>query len=192
MPINPGVLGPQLVVASGTTDPIGTAGWLAIAGGMCTSFLSVVVNATGGTPLVAVGPVITGTGSLVPAVPGAALGVLLAASAGSVDPAGISQWIKVANALVAWVATGGINPSTLVGFVGLTPGPVSGVAQLNIPGKADLATAAGIQPNDAQGKAHWDAVATAIATHLNTLALVTPAMTNPGTGGPVVGTGTVS
>jgi hypothetical protein len=59
-------------------------------------------------------------------------------------------------------------------------------------GVPDLATAAGIQPVDAVGRAHWQAIALAIATHLNTFSTVTPSMTNPAVGGPVVGTGTVS
>lgn len=193
MPINPAALGAQLVAVVQPPDPLGAVGWLAIGGVIGAWGLQTVVNATGGsTPLVSVGPVIIGTGGLIPG-PAPALGLGLAGASLSVDPAGLLKWLAVATELSKWMLTsGGIDPSTLVAYSNPIPpvGPASGTAKLAFTQTADLPTAAGA--TDEAGIAKWTAVAQAIKSHLETFALVTPTFTNNVAGGPVLGTGTVS
>lgn len=191
MPLNPGTLGPALVVASGTTDPIGTAAWIVIAANICAWTISTcTLNPLGGTPLIAAGPVVTGTGAIVPG-PSPVLGLTLAASAGSVDAAGIEKWSAVAAEYARWLATFGCNPLSLVAYVGPIPpvGPVTGTALLAPVGKADFATAIGL--TDAAGRQYWGAVADAVALALS-IGTVTPAMTNAAGGGPLTGIGTIT
>lgn len=192
MPLNPAILAPALILASGTKDPIGAAGWTAAAAAIVPwTIANVVVNPLGGaTPLIAVGPLVTGTGGLIVG-PGVTLGPLLAAAAGSIDAAGITKWTAVANEYAQWLGTCGVNPSTLVAWVGPLPpvGPVSGVATLSLVGKPDFATKIGL--TDEAGITHWGAVADAIVAQL-TLAVVTPVMTNPAGGGPLTGVGSIA
>jgi hypothetical protein len=191
MPLAGPLLGVQLAASAGSIDPAGIAGWLGIAGALVSWTQSNVnVNSLGGTPLVAAGPVITGTGGLIVG-PYPVLGLAMAAGAGSVDAAGIAKWTAIAEALTSWMSVaGGINPSTLIAYVGLGSGPVTGTALLSFTGPcATLPAAAGA--TDPPGILAWTAIALAIQTHLM-LGLVTPIMVNPGTGGPVTGTGTVS
>jgi hypothetical protein len=190
LPLNPGTLGPALVVASGTTDPIGTAAWIVIAANICAWTISTcTLNPLGGTPLIAVGPLVTGTGAIVPG-PAPVLGVTLAASAGSVDAAGIEKWTAVATEYARWLATFGCNPLGLVAWVGPIPpvGAVAGTCLLAPVGKPDFATAIGL--TDAAGRAYWGAVADAVAVAV-ALGTITPAMTNP-VGGPLTGVGTIT
>lgn len=193
MPINGAVLGAQIVAAIQPPDPLGIAGWMAIGGVFASWSMTAIVNPLGGTPLIAVGPVVTGTGVLVPG-PVPALGMGLAAASGAVaDPVAVAKWMLVAAEAAKWMLTGGVNPLTLIAYASPIPptGPVSGVAQLVFSGgPADLATAVGA--TDAAGIAKWTAVATAWKTHLETLGLVQPTMTNPGVGGPLTGTGAIS
>lgn len=191
MAFNPGILGPALVIASGTTDPIGSAAWLVIAANIVSwTIATCTLNPLGGTPLIAVGPAVTGTGAIVPG-PAPVLGLTLAASAGSVDAAGIAKWTAVATEYATWLSTFGCNPATLVAYVGPLPpvGPVAGTALLSPVGKPNFAQAIGI--TDAPGIAHWSAVADAVALQA-ALGMVTPAMVNAAGGGPVTGIGTLT
>jgi len=191
VPLNPATLGAQIVAASGSIDAAGIAAQILIAAQFVTWTLSnIIVNATGGTPLVAVGPAITGTGGLIVG-PTPILGIQLAAAAGSVDAAGLSKWAAIASEYGNWLSQGGIDPSTLIAYVGVTPptGAVTGTALLHFNGPPNFAQAIGI--TDSTGAARWKAIAAAVQTHMQ-LALMTPAMINPGTGGPVTGTGTIA
>lgn len=148
------------------------------------------LNPLGGTPLLAVGPVVTGTGVIVPG-PAPILGITLAASAGSVDAAGIEKWTAVATAYATWLGTFGCNPLSLVAYVGPLPpvGPVTGTALLAPVGKPAFAAAIGL--TDAPGIAYWGAVADAVAVQV-ALGQVTPAMVNTAGGGPLTGIGTLT
>jgi hypothetical protein len=191
VPLNPGVLGPALIAASGTTDPIGAAGWIAISAVWVPwTIANTIVNPLGGTPMIAAGPVITGGGQLIVG-PGVTLGPLLALSAGSLDAAGIEKWTAVANEFSRWLGTCAVNPATLIAYVGPIPpvGPVTGVGTLALVGKPDFATAIGL--TDEAGVAYWGAVADAVALQM-TLAVMTPVMTNTAPAGPVTGTGTIA
>jgi len=190
VPFNPAILGPALIVGSGTTDPIGSAGWIAIGANIVAWTISTcTLNPLGGTPLLAVGPLVTGTGVIVPG-PTPILGLTLAASSGSVDPAGIAKWSAVAAEYGRWLATFGCNPLGLVAWVGPIPpvGAVAGTCLLAPVGKPDFATAIGL--TDAPGIAHWGAVADAVALQV-ALGTVTPAMTNA-INGPLLGIGALT
>ncbi len=194
MPLNPAILAPALVVASGVTDPIGIAGWTAIAGVFVAwTIPSVIVNPLGGTPMIAIGPLITGTGALVVVVPPVTLGLMLAAASASVDPAGIAKWTAVATEYARWLMTCGVNTTGLIAYAAPppapSPGPVAGVGLLQLVGTPDFPTAVGV--TDPPGMANWSAVASAVALSLQA-AIVTPSMMNPGVGGPVTGTGSIS
>lgn len=193
MPVNPALLGPQLGIAAGSTDPVGIAAWMSIAAAFTSWVPTCTINPLGGTPLVAVGPVITGTGAIVPGPP-PALGLALAAASMSTDAAGIAKWMAIAVQICSWMSTaGGINPVTLVAYASPIPptGPVAGVAMLAFTAPPGLPPVV-VDPTDATGTATWTAIGAAIQSHLSTLALVTPAFINPGVGGPVTGTGTIS
>lgn len=185
MALSAATLGPALASAAGSTDAPGLAAWNAIAAAIITWVTAAIVSAVGGTPLVAAGPVISGTGAIVPTGAPA-----LAAAAGSTDAIGVASWVTIASTLATWLATGGINPSTLVAYTGVGSGPVTGTAVLAFTSAPPLATAAG--STDSVGIAAWAAIATAIRSHLQTASMVLPVMTNAGIGGPVAGTGTIS
>ncbi len=193
-----GALGIACGAAAGCFEPLGFASWLPIGIALCASLPAFcgVFNPLGGTPCIAVGPLITPGGQFT-TLPGAPLGILLAAASLSLDAAGIEKWINVANCLVGWVGQyatySGIG---LVAFVGIPPGPVTGSGLVTFSNEIigpDLATAAGILPDDATGIAKWTAVGAAIITTIKACGMITPsAMVNPGTGGPVTGAGTFS
>jgi hypothetical protein len=192
-PLNSPTLGPSVASAAVSADAPGRAAWLAIAQAFAGWLpgASQFVATAGAVPLVSAAGVITGTGALV--IAGAsALGPLLATAAGSTDAAGQARWAAIGAALAAAVGTA-VYATGLIGFVSGTaaPGPVTGVATITIPNMAiDLATPAG--STDAAGIAAWSAIAIAILTHVQTNAQITPIMTNPGTGGPVAGTGALA
>jgi hypothetical protein len=198
MPINPVTLAPAVVSAAGSTDVVGIAAWTAITGVLATWLLTGIPTPTLpiSDPLIAVGVVITGTGSIVYADAGASLGLLLAAAAGSVDVAGIAAWSSVGLALGAWMNTNAqIDPSTLVAVVGgPNPNPVGGVGGVAFASQTlgpTLALAAGSV--DPPGAVKWLAIGNAILSHMETFASVAPgSMVSPPTGGPVTGTGILS
>lgn len=129
---------------------------------------------------------ITGTGPL--------LGVLLAAASGSVDPPGIVAEIGVASAICSWLpANATVNPGLMVA----AGAAVSGVGQLSFSAVPTfgVALAAGAGSVDPTGIARWTAVGTAITAHLAAFGLVNPSsfvVSNPITGGAVVGAGTLT
>ncbi len=190
-------LGPALAASAGSTDPPGIAAWMAIGASLCAQlplFCSV-FDPTKGTPMLsAAGLINPGSGGFV-SIPGGPMGVVLAASAGSVDAAGIAKWSAIAAALVSWIGTYGCyGPAGLIGFVGPNPGPVTGIGLVQFTNEAigpDLAAAAGV--TDATGIATWAAIGATILTTIKAFGQIAPgAMVNPGTGGPVTGLGVFS
>ncbi len=191
-------LGVACGVAAGCFEPVGLASWLPIAAVFCASIPTFcgVFNPLGGTPCIAVGPLVTPGGNFV-AAPAAPLGLLLAAASLSLDAAGIEKWTNVANCVVGWVGQyASYSGVGLVAFVGVPPGAVTGSGLVTFANELigpDLATAAGILPDDAVGLAKWTAVGAAIIATIKATGMITPAaMVNPGTGGPVTGAGTFS
>lgn len=190
-------LGVSLAVAAGSADAPGIAAWISIGAALCAQLpvYCGVFNPTLGTPMVSAAGVINpGSGALV-ALPAAPMGLVLAASAGSIDAAGIAKWTAVASVLVNWVgAYGRYGPAGLIGFVGPSPGAVTGTGLVQFANEAigpDLALAVGVA--DAVGIATWTAIGAAILTTIKASGQIAPgAMVNPGTGGPVTGLGIFS
>lgn len=188
-------LGVQLAAAAGSTDPPGIAGWAAI-GAVIASTLPAfcsVFNPLLGTPMASAAGVINpGSGHLV-ALPGAPLGLLLAAASLSVDAAGIAKWINVADALVSWMGTNAVyGPAGLIGFTGVGSGAVTGTGQVQFLNEnigPSLAAAAG--STDEVGIAKWTAIGAVIITTVKTFGQIVPAsLVNPGPAGAVTGAGT--
>lgn len=193
MPINGALLGAAFVAGVQPTDPLGIADWTALGAAWATwTIANVTASAIGPSPLIALGPVITGQGALIPG-PAPALGVLLAAAALTADAPGLEKWLIAATHYTAVLASaGGINPTTLIAYANPLPpiGPVSGVGGISLAQDFDFAGALNV--TDTAGIAKWKAVGSALKTHLTALGLVTPAMTNTAPAGPVIGTGVLS
>lgn len=197
MPINGAVLGAAFVAGVQPTDPLGIAAWLAI-GGSWASWTMANVSAlatAGDVPLIAVGAAIEGDGGYV-AGPSPVLGLLLAASAGTIDPTGIAKWLIVASHYTeVFGTTATIDGGTLIAYTGPSPpgppvGPVSGTGKVLLPEDWNFSSA--LEVKDEPGIQKWEAVASALKTHITSLGLITPTMQNPAVGGPVTGTGTLS
>ncbi len=193
MALNPLLLGGLFVTNTQNTDPVGAALMVLLgAPFVAWTLANVVVNPLAGTPLVALGPVVTGTGGLVVGPP-QPLGLLLAAAVGSVDPASLAKWQVVAAHYAEKLTSGGgiFNTSTLVAWVGPLPpvGPVTGVGVgIALAAPFDFATA--LEITDAVAGAKWTAMGAALETQLK-LALITPTMTNA-INAPLLGTGAVT
>lgn len=198
MAISAAVLSPLIVEAVAPSDVLGAVGWTAIGGVIATWLLTGVPTPTAGTPLVAVGAVVEGEGQIVYADAGASLGVLLAAAAGSADPAGLAAWAAVGLALGDWMNSNAvIDPSTLVAVPGVNPAALTGSGGVAF--KAEdtselgqaLADAAG--STDDPGIERWTAIGDAIIEHMTSAAVVNVgSMQSPGPGGPVTGAGTLA
>jgi hypothetical protein len=190
-------LGVDLVQAAGSADPPGIAAWAAIGATICATLpgLCSVFDPTMGTPMAsAAGAINPGSGGLV-ALPGAPLGVALAAAAMSADAAGIQKWTAIGTALVAWMGENAVyGPAGLVGFTGLGTGPVSGVGKvqfLDMNIGPTLAAAAG--STDAEGIARWGAIGGAVLAAVMAYGQIAPtSLQNLAPAGPVTGVGTFS
>lgn len=195
-------IGPQLAAAAGSVDPVGVLAWASIGAAICSSLPGCITNfdpTKGTVMLVAAGVVLPSSGgfSTNPAS-AAAFGIVLAASAGSVDGVGISKWVAIGNAIVDWMGSKGCYGSSgLVGYTGPAPpanGPVTGSGQVGFTDEnigPSLAEAAG--STDAAGIAKWTAIGAVIINAIKTNGAIAPAtMQNPAVGGPVVGTGLFS
>lgn len=189
-------LGVQLAAAAGSVDPPGIAGWAAIGVVIATSLPSFCssFNPLLGTPMVSAGGGIInpGSGKLV-AIPGAPLGLLLAAASLSVDAAGIAKWTNVATTLVSWMGANAVyGPAGLVGFTGGGSGSVTGNGKVQFVDEnigPSLAAAAGA--TDEVGIAKWTAIGAVIIAAVKTNGQIAPAsLVNPGPSGPVTGAGT--
>jgi uncharacterized membrane protein YeiH len=121
-------LGALWGVASGTTDPIGLAAWLAI-GAAFTSFYAsngqaqptvFVANPLGGP--------VTGVGTF--SCPSkAGVGPLMAVAAGSLDAVGIAKWTAIGTALLSHIESNAIFlPTVLVAPPG--GGPLTGTGTI--------------------------------------------------------------
>ena len=123
-----------------------------------------------------------------------ALGVSLAASAGSVDPTGVLRWAAIASALGTWFpASVSFVATSFTGTAGAISGTTAFVFSASDLG-AELAEAA--QSTDAAGLAAWGRVGNAIISHCQNYgqANATGLTYTPGGTGlpvPVIGTGTV-
>ncbi len=197
MPLNPAVLGALLVAEVGPTDPLGIAGYMAMGAPIVSWTLSsLVADPTKGTPLIAAGATILGTGGF-NAGSTATLKTALAAAVGIKDAVGIAKVGIVVQHYADTLATKGqIVPLSLIGYIGPSPpgppiGPVTGTGTVVL--SDDFKFYEALNVTDAPGIAKWKAFGNALKTHLQTAALVTPAaMLNPAAGGLVTGTGTVS
>lgn len=190
------ILGKALADAAASKDAAGVAAWNAV-GNVLASWIptAAIFNPLLRTPLLATGPVVTGTGGFTFTMPSSTLGALLASSAGSSDPVGQSRWMAIASAIVSWFqAQGGVDPSMLVAFVGAAPGAVTGLATLafsSVEIGPSLASAAG--STDPVGIAAWGDIGHALLKHVTDNAQVLPGtLVNPGTGGPVTGASAIS
>lgn len=197
-----GTLGLELAAAAGSVDLVGIVAWTAIGATICGTLPGCITNfdpTKNTVMLVAAGVVLPNSGGFTTnAVSAAAFGLSLAASAGSVDAAGIAKWVAIGTAIVDWVGTYGCYGETgLLGYAGPAPPPTGAVtgsgsvAFTNENIGPTLASAAGSE--DEAGIEKWTDIGAAIIDVIKTNGAITPAaMLNPAAGGPVTGTGTFS
>ena len=196
MPMSPQVLGASFVAATVCTDPVGAAlMYLTGTPFVLWTLTNCIYSATSGSaPLIAVPPSFSGRGGLIVG-PHEPLGLLLAASVGSVDLPSIENWIKVARHYVTKLRNEGgifLHSPTLIPWMSPLPpiGPVSGLGVgISFDSPLDFKTA--LEITDEVAGAKWTAYGAALETHLK-LITITPAMTNLFTGGPVAGIGAIT
>ena len=196
MPMSPQVLGASFVAATQNTDPVGAA--LMLATGfpfVMWTLTNVVISATGGTaPLIAVPPTFSGRGGCIVG-PSQPLGLLLAATVGSTDLPSIENWLKIAAHYAKKLRDEGgifLHSPTLIPWMSPLPpvGPVSGVG-IGISFDTPIDFKSALEITDEVAGAKWDAMSLMLETHLK-LIVITPAMTNLFTGGPVAGVGAIA
>jgi len=125
---------------------------------------------------------------------GSALGSTLATSAGSVDAPGQAAWTAMGTTLASWIVA---NCSVLPGTMVAAGAACTGIGLLTFAGAASLgsAIASAAGSVDAVGQAKWTDIATALVGHLGSFGQANPVafvVSNPTTGGPVTGVGTVT
>jgi hypothetical protein len=191
-------IGIGCAAAAGSIDPVGIVAWTAIGAVLCVQLpiFCGIFDPTGGTtPMIsAAGVIPPGSGGFT-VVPGAPMGLLLAAAAGSLDAAGLTKWSNIATTIVGWVGTHGSCAGGLIGYAVVPPapqpGPVTGVGLVQFDNELigpDLAAAAG--STDAVGIAKWTAIGAVILTAIKAFGQIAPAsMVNPAPVGPVAGVG---
>lgn len=192
--MNPVALGAAVVAALDMTDPVGIPLMMAMQVPIITwTIANVVAVPTMGTPLIAAGPVVTGTGGFTVA-PSTPLTVLIASALGVTDGAAIAKMELMTAHYADTIRTYGvIDPSALVAYAGPAPpptGPVAGFGKMLLTQPFQFYTAMGI--TDAPGIAKWTAYGNALKSHLEAFAIITPAMINPAPFGPLTGTGVVT
>lgn len=189
-------LGVALAAAAPSTDPPGILAWTAIGAAFCGLLPGFVPTfmPTKGTPMFSAAGVVTPGGGFI-VTTGAPMGLPMAAAAGSAaDPTAITKWMNVCSVVVNWIGThASYGPLGLVGFAGIGAGPVTGQGMITFANEMigpDLADAAGILPDDAEGRATWTRIGAAIIACIKTNGNIMPgAMQNVGPAGPVTGAG---
>lgn len=180
-------LGAGMAAAAPSTDVAGIAAWAAIAEAICAHIVSSAVVLPG--LLVAGGTTVTGTGIIV-VVPGA-LGVTLAAAAGSLDAVGLAKWNAIALAACATASTWLALPTAFV--ANPAGGPVTGTGTIVATGGLGAALVVAAGSLDAVGIASWTAIGSAIELTATSAALVLPiAFVSPPGGGAVTGVGSLA
>ena len=191
--MNPAILGLAVVESLEVTNPVVAALLIAMQAPLILwTTANVQANPLMNIPLIAAGPAVVGQGGFTVGSPDALTGIVSAAL-GMVDPAGMSKMGIITKHYAATITQfGQIDATGLVAFAGPAPppiGPVAGTAKMKLAKPFTFWKALAL--TDAGSIEKWTKYGDALKTHLETFALITPAMTNA-IGAPLTGTGTVS
>jgi len=193
MPLNPVILGLDIVQRLEVTDPVAAVLLLAMPVPIIQwTIANVTVSPTLGIPLLAAGPLIVGTGGLI--IPDTApLTQLIASALGMTDPVGVAKMgIITAHYAEVMAEHGQVKTDLLLAYAGPAPppsGPVAGTGGITVAQPFKFWEA--LELTDAPGIAKWTAFGDALKDHLELFATIAPTMTNL-IGGIVSGTGAVT